>query len=404
MDPTQAQALAPALKEILEQLATQNNQKIEQLINVLKPAQPDADQIKKDQIQKLTQNFHKVRKSKFKVSQDMKLFLKVFDEDLTTAKTQVGLKDDLGRADWVPIFRASLDFPVVERVKVLLKGLNKTWDNIEINDLKKLMIEEFGSKQTDVAQVLAMFGQHRLVKKSDESVSEFHFRWDNNLPEIMKPTGQDVKPYQDFVDLIHRSLFYIALNDEELQKALSDMKDDKPTVDKYLKEATLAETKRDTFRNIAKSAVNPSDGSGISIAKFEYGQYGQWPKSEKSDKSGKSSGQGAKSKSKSITSPTTSDKSQNNKSKKQPQKQEPKDNSDQSNMKWCELHKKNKSHNTKNCFELNKRKKAQSIKHVEVDEESSENDNSPQGAGAMGFYTNFNTISACSLISGPLIQ
>ena len=50
MDPTQAQALAPALKEILEQLATQNNQKIEQLINVLKPAQPDADQIEKDQI------------------------------------------------------------------------------------------------------------------------------------------------------------------------------------------------------------------------------------------------------------------------------------------------------------------------------------------------------------------
>ena len=111
-----------------------------------------------------------------------------------------------------------LDFPVVDRVKVILLGKNKTWENIEIAELKTIMTEEFGSRQTDVAQVLNLFGQHRLVKKPDETVSEFYFRWQQNIPENMKPDSADMKPYKDFVDLIHRSLFYIALNDETFKK------------------------------------------------------------------------------------------------------------------------------------------------------------------------------------------
>ena len=319
MDPTLQSLLEKLVQGKVEQdnkileannKLVESNSKLEELIGALKAPDADAAQIRKDLVQKLTLNFHKVRKTKYKVSHDIKLFLKVFEEEIVTAKSGVGFKEDLKKEEWVPIFRASLDFPVVERVKVLLKGKAKDWDTIEIKDLKQIMLDEFGSKQTDVAQVLNMFGQHRLVKKPDESVTEFYFRWDQNLPENMKPSGNQVKPYEEFVDLIHRSLFYIALNDEELQKALSDMKDAEPTLTKYLKEACLAETRRDTFKNIAKSAISSED-RGVSISRFESGQ---WTKSDKSDKSGKSSAQGAKPKDKSKTGNTNAnsgDKGQN---------------------------------------------------------------------------------------------
>ena len=91
-------------------------------------------------------------------------------------KAAVGLDDELTKEEYVPIFRSCLDFPVVERVKVVLTSKGKTWDTIEMAELKTLMKEEFGSKQTDVANVLALFGPNRLVKKPDETVSEFFFQ------------------------------------------------------------------------------------------------------------------------------------------------------------------------------------------------------------------------------------
>ena len=283
-----------ALKDLLTQLVTakhdhdtklqQTNTKIEDLLQAIKaPPAVDAAALRKDQVLKITQNFNKAKRLKaYKVTHDIKLFLKMFDEEIINARASVGLNEELKKAEWVPIFRACLDFAVVDRVKVILLGKKKTWEDIEIKDLKDIMTEEFGSKQTDVAQVLNLFGQHRLVKKPEETVSEFYFRWQQNIPENMKPEGDQVKPYQDFVDLIHRSLFYIALNDDDLQKALSDIKDANPNLSKYLEEACMAENRRNTFQNIAKSAIS-SENKGVSIAKFESKKW--ISKSDKSDMS-----------------------------------------------------------------------------------------------------------------------
>ena len=76
----------------------------------------------------------------------------------------------------------------------------KTWENISIADLHKLMKEEFGSKQTDVANVLKQFGPARLAKSPDQSVAEFYFQWLQNIPEVMKPTDNDSR--EAFVDLM----------------------------------------------------------------------------------------------------------------------------------------------------------------------------------------------------------
>ena len=68
------------------------------------------------------------------------------------------------------------------------------------------MIEEFGPKQTDISQVLAQFSPNRFKKASNMTVSDFYYKWVDQLPEIMRPTtdGERTK----YVDLINRSLFY----------------------------------------------------------------------------------------------------------------------------------------------------------------------------------------------------
>merc|ERR1711942_229109 len=187
----------------------QQNAQIKALIEALKtPQGPDVNAVRAEKVSKITFNISKSSKLKpFKISHDIKLFQKIFDEQLIIMKAAVGIADDLSRDEYVPIFRSCLDFPVVERVKVALTGKTKTWEDVEIDNLTALMLEEFGSKQTDVANVLELFGPNRLVKKPDETVSEFFFRWQQNLPENMKPSSN--AGYKEYVDLIDRSLFYI---------------------------------------------------------------------------------------------------------------------------------------------------------------------------------------------------
>ncbi|CAL4067179.1 unnamed protein product, partial [Meganyctiphanes norvegica] len=135
---------------------------------------------------------------------DIRVFIKKFEGELETLKPMVGIADNLTDVEYIPIFRALLSFSVLERVEQVFKkdiGNIKTWGSITIKDLHKLMVEEFGVKHTDVANVLKQFGPSRLTKSSDMSVQDFYYEWCQNIPEIMKPnTDQE---YKNFADLIH---------------------------------------------------------------------------------------------------------------------------------------------------------------------------------------------------------
>ena len=197
------------------------------------PAAPNDAEVRAEKLQKINLNIRKSNRLKpFKVSNDsdIKLFLKKFDEELQNMKVMAGLNGNLTKEEYVPVFRACLDYPIVERVGQVLTSKGKTWDNIPIDDLIVIMKDEFGSKQTDVANVLKQFGPQRLAKRPDESVAEHYFRWQQNIPEVMKPTND--QGYKDFVDLVHRSMYYISLEDEFLQKALSDLKEPNPDLKK----------------------------------------------------------------------------------------------------------------------------------------------------------------------------
>ena len=179
-----------------EERYVQQQGQIAELLKTLKvpPPGPDNGAIRAEKVQKINFNLRKSARLKpFRVSadSDIKLFLKRFDEELQNMKAMVGLNEVLSRDEYVPIFRSCLDFPIVERVGQVLTSMNKTWDNITIDELLKLMKDEFGSKQTDVANVLKQFGPQRLAKTPDESVAEFYFRLQQNIPEIMKPSDND---------------------------------------------------------------------------------------------------------------------------------------------------------------------------------------------------------------------
>ena len=147
----------------------------------------------------------------------------------------IGIDGELTRDEYVPLFRASMDCNVLKRVEQVFKADAqnvKTWENISKDALHKLMIEEFGIKYTDVANVLGQFGPSRMSMSPDNSVSEFYYEWHTQIPDIMKPSTPD--EYKNFADLVLWAMFYISFNDKYLQQALSDLKDANPMLKSYL--------------------------------------------------------------------------------------------------------------------------------------------------------------------------
>ena len=162
---------------------------------------------------------------------DIDLFIKKFTEELNTVKLLVGLDDDLSRDEYVPLFRSCLEYAVVERVDQVLLAKGKTWANVTIEDLKSYMKSEFGSRQTDVANVLKMWGPSRLTKRKDETAADHYFRFNQGFPECLKPVTPAEK--DAYIDLMNRSMYFISLDDDYLQKEVSNLKTANPTIKTY---------------------------------------------------------------------------------------------------------------------------------------------------------------------------
>ena len=141
-----------------------------------------------------------------------------------------------------------------------------TWAAVTVDDLHKVMKEEFGARQTDVAEVLGQFGQSRLVKSPEKSVKDHFFEWESAIPEIMKPGNEQER--KDFVDLVHRSMYYISLEDTYLQKALSDLKIAKPSLQAYFEETVAAESRRKCYQDINSSSSKLENSKGVTISKW----------------------------------------------------------------------------------------------------------------------------------------
>ena len=354
------------MEELVAALAEQNKVQqiqITSLVDTLKQmpgiagpiqvaaAAPDPAAIRADKVQRIALGLRKSNRIKdFKHHKDsnIRIWIKKFEEEIKSLKTMIGIDSELTRDEYVPLFRGSLEYNVVKRVNQVFKTENKTWETITKDALHKLMIAEFGIKHTDVASVLSQFGPSRLSKSSDQTVSEFYYDWHSQIPNIMKPSTDD--EYKNLADLILRAMFYISLNDKYLQQALSDLKDDNPTLKTYLDEAVSAESKRKCFQDIAVSSSSLDSSGGVTISKWDT-SFGKDNKShQKNQKGAKPKGGDSKKKPDNDNSASKKDTDKN-------QKQNPKK---KGFCKECKI----KGHYTNDCWKLKAKLEKKQINNV----------------------------------------
>ena len=249
--------------------------------------QPTPEEVKADKVQKLAVCMRKSNRVKpFRFDQDILVFLKRFKEELASLKSICGINFDLSKEEYIPIFKACLDFAVLERLDQRFKRDDTnpiTWAAVTIDQLHTLLKEEFGQKQTDVAEVLGMFGNSRHVKSPEKSVKDNFFEWEAAIPQIMKPSDDNER--KEFVDLIFRSMYYISLEDTYLQKSLSDLKVAKPTLQAYFEEAVAAESRRKCYNDINSSSSKLESSKGVTISKSNWEPKFKKKKDVKSDTS-----------------------------------------------------------------------------------------------------------------------
>merc|ERR1712240_839634 len=180
--------------------------------------------------------------------------------------------------EYVPLFRSCLELVVVERVNQVLLSKGKTWDNVSIEELKTYMKSEFGSRQTDVANVLKMWGPSRLTKRKDETAADHYFRFKQGFPECLKPQTDAEK--DKYIDLMNRSMYFISLNDDYLQKELSDLKTADPTEKDFFDEVVSAEARLNMYNDISKTTVS-AEGSGTIAVSYANAKTGNKTKANK---------------------------------------------------------------------------------------------------------------------------
>ena len=264
----------PQLKATLEQLIQANvdsKDQMSQFVNAMKPKPSDPLLQRAEKVQKLAMAIkkdHRLKDFKHTKDSNVRVFIKKVKEEISSYKPIIGIVGDLERNEYVPIFRQSLDFTVLDRLGEVFKmdPAGYTWENISVDNLHKLMIREFGVQDTDVASVLGQFGSAKITKAPETTVAEFYHDWYLQIPDNMKPSSDE--ECRKFVDLIHRSMFYVSLNDKVLQKALCELKNPDPDLKAYLDEATLAEANRRAFETIRSCNSNLEASGGIAVAKL----------------------------------------------------------------------------------------------------------------------------------------
>ena len=116
------------------------------------------------------------------------------------------------------MFKDRIEYPVIKRLDTAFAAKEPPWEwtTVTYVQLKAIMKEEYGSKDTSVCEVLLQFGASRYKKPPDMSVSKFTHKFLEQYPECMLPESDDERI--EFVDLIKRTVYYHCLEDQYIQK------------------------------------------------------------------------------------------------------------------------------------------------------------------------------------------
>ena len=198
-------------------------EKIEDLTKVQRPQQPDlhnrppapgktAEDIRKDKYLSLYQNLQKcsdIKAYKHSLGINVREWLKMVDSQIGILSTAVDLKlTDIKDAEYVNLIRSKLDFVVLQEMELKFAAIKPNpylWTTISTEQLSKLLIEQFGQKEPDLAALLKCFGANRYKKTTNVDVRNHYCRWWEQIPLCLKQTDEASR--EKFVDLVHRTLF-----------------------------------------------------------------------------------------------------------------------------------------------------------------------------------------------------
>ena len=132
-----------------------------------------------EKISKIQLNLRKSNKLKeFKESTEtgaVKEWLSKFDTEINTLKKMAGITDDLSRDELIELFKDRIEYQVLKRLDTAFAAKEPPWQwtTVTYAQLKVIMKEEYGSKDTNVCEVLLQFGASRYKKPPEMSVAKF---------------------------------------------------------------------------------------------------------------------------------------------------------------------------------------------------------------------------------------
>ena len=148
------------------------------------PAAPAVDPaiVRGEKMAKLNFALKKSVKIKdFKEAQELDIrdWLKRFDQEIQAVKKMSGINDNLTRDETIDCMKDKLDYAVIKRLDTAFNAKDDplTWERVTVAELKTVLIEEYGTKETDVSSVLIQFGPNRFKKTPEMSVARFYHMW-----------------------------------------------------------------------------------------------------------------------------------------------------------------------------------------------------------------------------------
>ena len=240
----------------------------------IQPIQRTAEVIRREKFLLLHQNLLKSTKVKdYKISnqENIREWLRKFDlhVDNIAMACDINLSTaPLTQDEFKTLIKGKLDSMVITEIELKFKRQNLTWSTATEKQVRDTLLEQYGAKEPELSSLLKYFGANRPKKAPEMSVRNFFCTWFEQLPLCVKPAS-DAERIK-CIDLLLRTIFYHALDDPYLQKELSNIPESEQTLDKFLEEAIMAESRRHHYRDASEKGNVLDATNNIHVNKTEY--------------------------------------------------------------------------------------------------------------------------------------
>ena len=242
------------------------------------PANPSPAEIRRDKFLKLFPLLQKSQKVKdFKEGQT-EPWKKWYDRYKTELKCLGSINvnldlesDPMTQSEFMQCLQLKLEHDTKKRLESAFLADSLTWQTVTIQQIETLMLSEFGSKEPDIAAVLACFGPDRFKRPKEMPISQYYHKFMENLPEVLKPNTNE--EFKKSIDKVQQAIFYDGLNDRYIEKEVCNLKGE-VNVRNVLDEAIAAEARQKTFNRTGDrcSELTPAGVTSINRSEINSGR------------------------------------------------------------------------------------------------------------------------------------